>query len=127
MTDEAIISVVDDDAGVRDSIRLLLESENYAVKAHASARHFLEDKQHGACLIADVRMPEMDGLELQQEMARRGSGVPVIIITGHGDVPLAVRAMKAGAVDFIEKPFGDEQLLASVKRAIEIGLRTRGA
>ncbi|MBL6852946.1 MAG: response regulator transcription factor [Alphaproteobacteria bacterium] len=127
MTSELLISVVDDDAGVCDSIRLLLESADYAVKTYASARQFLEDKRTIACLIADIRMPEMDGLELQQEIVRRGSGLPVIMITGHGDVPLAVRAMKAGAVDFIEKPFDDEQLLTSVKRAIEIGHRTRGA
>jgi two-component system response regulator FixJ len=127
MTEEALVSVVDDDAGVRDSIRLLLESANYTVKAFATARQFLDEKRASACLIADVRMPEMDGLELQQEIGRRGSGLPVIIITGHGDVPLAVRAMKAGAVDFIEKPFDDELLLSSVQRAIEIGRRTRGA
>lgn len=127
MTEEAVVSVVDDDAGVRDSIRLLLESANYAVKAFGSARQFLDEKHAAACLIADIRMPEMDGLELQQEIVRRGSGLPVIIITGHGDVPLAVRAMKAGAVDFIEKPFDDELLLSSVQRAIEIGRKTRGA
>lgn len=127
MTDETLISVVDDDGAVRDSIRLLLESANFAVKSHASAREFLAEKNSGACVIADIRMPEMDGLELQQEIARSGSGLPVIIITGHGDVPLAVRAMKAGAVDFIEKPFDDELLLASVRRAVELGRKTRGA
>ena len=125
MTDETLISVVDDDADVRDSIRLLLESANFMVKAYGSAKQFLGEKTPGACLIADIRMPEMDGLELQEEIANRGSGLPGIIITGHGDVPLAVRAMKAGAVDFIEKPFDDEQLLASVARAIEIGRKTR--
>jgi two-component system response regulator FixJ len=125
MTDEALISVVDDDADVRDSIRLLLESANFSVKAYGSAKQFLSEKVPGACLIADIRMPEMDGLALQEEIANRGSGLPVIIITGHGDVPLAVRAMKAGAVDFIEKPFDDEQLLTSVGRAIEIGRKTR--
>src|SRR5690606_18283282 len=71
----------------------------------------------GACLVADIRMPDMDGLALQEELGRRKIGLPVIIVTGHGDVPLAVRAMKAGAIDFIEKPYDDEQLLASVDRA----------
>ena len=126
MTNETLICVVDDDGAVRDSIRLLLESAKYAVKSFGSAREFLAEKSAGACLIADIRMPEMDGLELQQEIVRRGSGIPVIIITGHGDVPLAVRAMKAGAVDFIEKPFDDELLLSSVQRAVDLGRKTRG-
>lgn len=125
MTDEALISVVDDDPGVRDSLRLLLESANYPVKTYESARQFLDDESTSACLIADVRMQEMDGLALQEEIGRRNSGLPVIMITGHGDVPLAVRAMKAGAVDFIEKPFDGELLLASVRRAVEIGRKTR--
>jgi two-component system response regulator FixJ len=126
MTDETLIFVVDDDADVRDSIRLLLESANFSVAAYGSAKQFLAEKPAaGACLIADIRMPEMDGLELQEELGRRNLGLPVIIITGHGDVPLAVRAMKAGAVDFIEKPFDDDLLLSSVQRAIEIGRKTR--
>jgi len=118
MTDEMLISVVDDDGAVRDSITLLLESGGFSVKGFASARQFLDAKNSGACLIADIRMPEMDGLELQQEIVKKGSGLPVIIITGHGDVPLAVRAMKAGALDFIEKPFDGELMLASVRRAL---------
>src|SRR6185436_1744835 len=77
------------------------------------------------CLIADIRMPDMDGLALQEELAKRKLGLPVIIMTGHGDVPLAVRAMKAGAVDFIEKPFDDELLLAAVSRALALGNETR--
>ncbi len=125
MTDK-IIYVVDDDADVRDSIRSLLESANYAVKDYASAKDFLADfGDAGGCLIADIRMPEMDGLELQEEIVKRKRGLPVLIITGHGDVPLAVRAMKAGAVDFIEKPFDDEALLASIQRALEIGRKIR--
>ena len=126
MKSEATISVVDDDPQVRDSIRALLESANFSVKDYASARMLLEDHfSKSDCLIADIRMPEMDGLELQDELVRRGVNLPVVIITGHGDVPLAVRAMKAGAVDFIEKPFDDVLLISSVRRAVEIGRRTR--
>ncbi len=126
MTEEALIFVVDDDRDVRESTRALLESVGFAVRIYASATAFLADRPPpGGCLIADIRMPEMDGLELQEELIRRGIDLPVIIMTGHGDVPLAVRAMKAGALDFIEKPFNDEFMLASVRRALEIGLRVR--
>ncbi|MEJ1968221.1 MAG: response regulator FixJ [Rhizomicrobium sp.] len=126
MSDDALIFVVDDDADVRDSLRILLESANFLVKAFGSAKEFLAGNiQSSACLVTDIRMPEMDGLALQEEIVRRKIGLPVVIITGHGDVPLAVRAMKAGAVDFIEKPFDDEMLLASVRRALEIGQKTR--
>ena len=125
MSDEYIF-VVDDDADIRDSMHLLLEVAGFKVRSYTSARHFLEDSfpKHG-CLIADIRMPDMSGLELQEEVVRRHLDFPVIIMTGHGDVPLAVRAMKAGAVDFLEKPFDDEKLLASVRRALEIGSRAR--
>ena len=119
MADEMVF-VVDDDADARDSLCALLESAGIAAEAHASARAFLDAYQPGrpACLIADIRMPDMDGLELQEELNRRNAGLPVIVVTGHADVPLAVRAMKAGAVDLIEKPFDDTLLLASVKRAL---------
>lgn len=126
MASDSIVIVVDDDDDVRDSIRILLESTGFTVKDYASARAFLDDKTAvGHCLIADIRMPEMDGLELQEEVVRRRLGLPVVMITGHGDVPLAVRAMKAGAIDFIEKPFDDEMLLNSIRRALDIGSRTR--
>src|SRR5689334_17154208 len=119
MADE-IVFVVDDDADQRDSLCALLESAGVASEAHESARAFLGAYQPGrsGCLIADIRMPDMDGLELQEELNRRNAGLPVIVVTGHADVPLAVRAMKAGAVDLIEKPYDDELLLASVKRAL---------
>jgi two-component system response regulator FixJ len=115
-----IVYVVDDDAGARDSLCALLESAGVAAEAHESARAFLNAYQPGrhGCLIADIRMPDMDGLELQEELNRRSAGLPVIVVTGHADVPLAVRAMKAGAVDLIEKPYDDELLLASVRRAL---------
>lgn len=122
MSTEDAIHVIDDDLSVRDSLRALLESAGYTVKDYASATAFLADRQpHAGCLVSDIRMPEMDGLELQEDLARRGIAIPVIIMTGHGDVPLAVRAMKAGAVDFLEKPFDDETMLVSVHRALELG------
>jgi two-component system response regulator FixJ len=122
MSTEDVIFVIDDDPSVRDSLRALLESAGYKIKDYASANAFLADRPpHSGCLISDVRMPEMDGLELQEEVSRRGIAIPVIIMTGQGDVPLAVRAMKAGALDFLEKPFDDEALLGSVKRALELG------
>jgi two-component system, LuxR family, response regulator FixJ len=126
MTDKPTIVIVDDDAAVRDSLRALMESAGYAVKDYESAKAFLEEGvQSESCLITDIRMPEMDGLELQQEIAKRGLDLPLVVMTGHGDVPLAVRAMKAGALDFVEKPFDDEMILASVKRALEIGRHER--
>jgi two-component system response regulator FixJ len=116
---EAPILIVDDDPAVRDSLRVLLESSGFAVREHDSAKSVLSDPALGSalCLIADIRMPEMDGLQLQEELNRRNSGLPVIVVTGHGDVPLAVRAMKAGASDFLEKPFDEELLLGAVRRA----------
>ena len=114
------ILIVDDDADVRDSLRALLESAGFDVRDFDSAKAILADPSisEGACLIADIRMPDMDGLALQDELVNRKIGLPVIVVTGHGDVPLAVRAMRAGAVDFIEKPFDDELLLESIKRAL---------
>lgn len=117
---ESSILIVDDDADVRDSLQALLESAGYAVRAFDSARKVLADRElgKGGCLIADIRMPDMDGLALQEELVHRQIGLPVIVVTGHGDVPLAVRAMKAGAVDFIEKPFEADIILTSVARAL---------
>jgi two-component system response regulator FixJ len=116
------ILIVDDDADVRDSLRALLESAGYKVQDFGSAKDVLAEPNLAAkgCLIADIRMPDMDGLALQEELVSRRIGIPVIVVTGHGDVPLAVRAMKAGAVDFLEKPFDDELLLESIKRALAL-------
>lgn len=126
MSEEQHVFVVDDDPDVRDSLRLLLESAGHKVKVYSSGKAFLDDKpNYVGCMIADIRMPDMSGLELQEEVVKRGLPLPVIIITGHGDVPLAVRAMKAGAIDFIEKPFDDERILASIQRALEVGTRSR--
>ena len=121
------IYIVDDDFGVRDSLKALLESADYEVRAFESAKLVLADADlaGAGCLIADIRMPDMDGLTLQEELVRMRAGVPVIIVTGHGDVPLAVRAMKAGAVDFVEKPFDEEILLGSVKRALALSNEVR--
>lgn len=120
MTSAAIVHLVDDDAAVRDSLRLLLETENFDVRAHASARGFLASVGAGeiGCVITDVRMPEMNGLDLLAEMKARRLDRPVIVITAHADVTLAVQAMKAGAVDLLEKPFDDEALLGAVRQAM---------
>jgi two-component system, LuxR family, response regulator FixJ len=119
------IFVVDDDAAVRDSLRMSLKLKGYEVEIFESAVAFLASDvfSRGGCLVTDVRMPDMDGLELQEELARRKSSLPVIIMTGHGDIPLAVRAMRAGAVDFLEKPFAREAMLASIARALELNSR----
>ena len=127
MASEPKVFVVDDDAAVRESLTMLLKLARYNVTAFDSAVRFLAEARPAAgdCLIADIRMPEMDGLELQQELLQRGSSLPFIIVTGHGDVPLAVQAMKAGAVDFLEKPFAREVLLAAVRRALDRGANPR--
>lgn len=114
------IYVVDDDEAVRDSLSLLLEGRGYTVCSFAGAPQFLAaaPSLRPGCLIADIRMPDMDGLELQQHLVERAFPFPLIVITGHGDVPLAVRAMKAGAVDFIEKPFAAETILNCAAAAL---------
>ena len=120
MTDAETIFIVDDDEAVRMSLAALLEMEGFATATFESAAAFLASDGPGrpGCLIADVRMPDMDGLELQEELVRRQAGLPVIVVTGHGDVPLAVRAMKAGAVDFLEKPYDEGLLLSAIRRAL---------
>jgi two-component system response regulator FixJ len=121
------VLIVDDDAAVRDSLRALLESSSFSVREFDSAKALLQTPElsRSSCVIADIRMPDMDGLALQQELLKRQVGIPVIIVTGHADVPLAVRAMKAGAVDFIEKPFDGQLILDSVGRAIALSKETR--
>ena len=115
-----LVYVVDDDEAVRDSLQFLLEPP-YQVTTFDSAEAFLEryDPKAIACLILDVRMPGMSGLQLQEELLARGSHLPVVFITGHGDVPMAVATMKKGAVDFIEKPFEQQALKALVDRMLE--------
>jgi two-component system response regulator FixJ len=120
MANDATVFVVDDDEAVRDSVAVLLETAGYRVKVFESGRAFLEHTTSLplGCALIDVRMPEIDGLTLQETLRARGVALPVIIMTGHGDVPMAVRAMRAGAADFIEKPFPDEVILDSVARAL---------
>jgi two-component system, LuxR family, response regulator FixJ len=120
MPRERRVYIVDDDEAVRDSLSILLESKGFAVTAFGAAPDFLTaaPSLSAGCLIVDIRMPEMGGLELQQRLGERNLGFPLIVITGHGDVPLAVQAMKAGAIDFIEKPFASETLLASLETAL---------
>ncbi|MCB1774206.1 MAG: response regulator transcription factor [Gammaproteobacteria bacterium] len=116
----ATVFVVDDDQAMRNSLKWLIESVGVQVESFASADDFLRQYQAGrsGCLVADVRMPGMSGLDLQDYLVEHNIRIPVVIITGHGDVPMAVRAMKSGAVDFIEKPFNDEVLLDAIRRAI---------
>jgi two-component system response regulator FixJ len=117
----AKVYIVDDDDAVRDSLGFQLEMAGYAVTGYASGLDFLRDAPTLAsgCLILDVRMPEIDGLELQSRLNDLELNFPTIVITGHGDVPLAVRAMKAGAVDFVEKPFSEDALLESISSALQ--------
>jgi FixJ family two-component response regulator len=114
-----LVYVVDDDEALRDSVRWLLESTGYRIAAYSTAERFLAAYKPGCatCLVLDVRMPGLTGLELQQELNRRGETLPIIFITGHGTVPMAVNAVKSGAFHFLEKPFKDAQLLALIEEA----------
>ncbi len=115
-----LVYVVDDDPAMRASLRWLIESVGFQVRTCASAQEFLRtyDGQEPGCLVLDVRMPGMSGLDLQAELATRRIEIPILIITGYAEVPLAVRAMKAGAFDFIEKPFSDQTLLDRIRAAV---------
>ncbi len=128
MSPDPTVFVVDDDQAMRSSLKWLIESVGVKVEIYATADEFMHSYYPGrsGCLLLDVRMPGMSGLELQEHLVRRQIHIPVIIITGHGDVPMAVRAMKAGAVDFIEKPFNDELLLESIRKALAADERQRG-
>jgi FixJ family two-component response regulator len=127
-TTEPTVFIVDDDQEVREAIQLLMKSVGLEARSFDSAQTYLAqfDPGHPGCLILDVRMKGMSGLDLQQRLAQAPIHPPVIIITGHGDVPMAVRAVKAGAVDFIEKPFNDQTLLDAVHRAFDQDARNRG-
>lgn len=122
MKERQTVFVVDDDEAARESLRWLLESVGHHVNCPASAREFLEsyDGSVPGCLVLDVRMPGMSGLELQNHLIERGWCLPVIVVTGHGDVPMAVRAMKAGAIDFLQKPYNDQTLLDRIQQALEL-------
>jgi FixJ family two-component response regulator len=120
-TTEQIVYVVDDDPAIRDSLQWLLTSVDLKVRTFSSGQELLDQVTPDlpGCLLIDVRMPGMSGLELQHELTARGIKLPIVIITGHGDVQMAVRAMKAGALDFIEKPFNDQEILEVVQRAVD--------
>lgn len=122
MTEEQIVYIVDDDEDVREGFGLLMDTVGQAYKAYATALAFLEDYHDGmrGCLVLDIRMPRMSGLELQRKLIERGSLLPIIFITGHGDIPLAVEAMRRGALDFIRKPFGEQNLLDRINEALDI-------
>ena len=117
---DATVFVVDDDPSVREAISSLLRSVQLDVVAYESARDFLEHRRPAtnACLILDVRMPGISGLDLQQQLTASDAPLPIVFITGHGDIPMAVRAIKAGAVEFLQKPFRDDDLLTAVSNAL---------
>ena len=120
MSDPGTVFVVDDEQAVRDSLALLVQSVGLDAETYASAGEFLDtfDPDRRGCLVTDIRMPGMSGLELQEKLAEDGALIPVIVLTGHGDVPAAVRALKGGAVDFVEKPFNPQALLDLIQQAI---------
>jgi two-component system, LuxR family, response regulator FixJ len=121
MLANAVVHVIDDDESVRHALAFLLATSGMAVRVHESGTKFLElaANLQGGCILTDIRMPGIDGLALQRRLIELGVKLPVIVMTGHADVPLAVEAMKSGAVDFIEKPFDDEVLLAAIRTALD--------
>ncbi|MDO9612526.1 MAG: response regulator transcription factor [Serpentinimonas sp.] len=121
MAKRGLVYLVDDDEAVRDSLQWLLEGKDYRVRCYESAEAFLSryDPREVACLLADIRMGGMTGMELQDRLLERHSPLPIVFITGHGDVPMAVQTMKKGALDFIQKPFNEPQLMALVDRMLE--------
>ena len=127
MSPEPSVFVVDDDAAVRDSLRWLMDSVGLRVEEFASGEAFLAEitPQHPGCVVLDLRMPGMGGLEVHQRLRDRGIDLPVIVISGHGDVPVAVRALKSGVADFIEKPFSDQELLDCVQQALRRDIDSR--
>jgi two-component system response regulator FixJ len=124
---DAVVHLIDDDEHVRRALAFLLGTAGFAVKVYDSASAFLEkfEQASNGCIVSDVRMPGIDGLQLLKNLRKIGARTPVIIMTGHADVALAVEAMKAGAVDFIEKPFPDEMLINAIRTALAMGDRTQ--
>ena len=127
MAVEGVVHIIDDDDAVRESISFLLGTAQILVHTHQTASAFLRELPalSPSCIVSDIRMPELSGMDLLKRLSERGTKIPMIVMTGHGDVPLAVEAMKLGAVDFIEKPFEDERLLSAVRLALS-GRRDRG-
>ena len=117
----AIVFVIDDDESIREALKSLIRSVGLSVETFASAQEFLQSKRPDvpACLILDVRMPGLSGLDLQRDLSETNIHIPIIFITGHGDIPMSVRAMKAGAVEFLTKPFRDQDLLDAIQQALE--------
>jgi FixJ family two-component response regulator len=127
MSDDAMVFVIDDDESIRESLKSLMRSVGLGVETFASAQEFLQSTRPDvpACLILDVRMPGLSGLDLQRELTEANIHIPIIFITGHGDIPMSVRAMKAGAVEFLTKPFRDQDLLDAIQQALERDRRAR--
>ena len=127
MTKEATVYLVEDDDAVRDSLQMVLESVGYHVAAYSRADSFLEEfsTDMAGCLVLDIRMPGMNGMELQRQLNMRNSILPIIFVTGHGDVPMAVEAMQRGAVDFVQKPYREEELLGKIQQAIAADTENR--
>ena len=128
MSDKSLtVFIVDDDHAVRDSLADLIDSVGLNTETYPSAQDFLTDytPDRCGCLVLDIRMPGMSGLELQDELVRRGASLPIIFITGHGDIPMAVQAMRLGAYDFIQKPFREQELLDRINKALESGIEKR--
>lgn len=118
---DSIVFVIDDDPSFRRSTQLLIESAGFDVNGFASAEEFLQSRRSNvpACLLLDVRLPRISGLDLQRELSKAGIQIPIIFITGHGDIPMTVQALKAGAVEFLTKPFREQELLDAIRRAID--------
>lgn len=118
---DVVVHIVDDEETVRTSLAFLLDTAGFAVRTHASAQAFLDLASgiRNGCLVTDLRMPEIDGVELLRRLNESGSMLPAIVVTGHGDVQMAVEAMKNGAMDFIEKPFNDQTIIDSIRRAVD--------
>lgn len=129
MTSNCVIHIVDDEEAVRNSLAFLLSTSGFAARTHESASAFLEiaPQISNGCLLTDLRMPDMSGIELLQRLKQADAMLPAIVLTGHGDVHMAVEAMKNGALDFIEKPYSEETLLAAIERAVESKKNQRAA
>ncbi|POP53912.1 DNA-binding response regulator [Zhongshania marina] len=127
MTIEATVYLVEDDEAVRDSLQMVLESVGHKVVSYSRADTFLEDytTEMAGCMVLDIRMPGMNGMELQRQLNSRNSILPIIFVTGHGDVPMAVDAMQRGAVDFVQKPYREEELLGKIQQAIAADAENR--
>jgi two-component system, LuxR family, response regulator FixJ len=121
MNDRRLVHIIDDEESVRNSIGFMLQTTGYAVRTWPSGVAFLRELRNAepGCILLDIRMPEMDGLQVQQHLNDRGAPMPVIVLTGHGDVNIAVKAMRNGAIDFLEKPFEADQLLSAIETAFE--------